>query len=163
MERSIYDPAGQIEFRERLRLEVLVTQATELFAWPGSTDFTAEPLESWISRGAIGNGNFAAQLHNLFVVPAATLRDAGIETRDQHSLHRFDFHTPLLSSRYFLSMHGKSMTTAYSGSFWVNKESLDLVRLETRAEEIPYDLDCSKAHESVTYGRVRLGVSERVL
>ncbi len=63
MERSIYAPTGQIEFRERLRLEVLVTETTELFAWPGSTDFTSKPLENWIGRGAIGTGNFAAQLH----------------------------------------------------------------------------------------------------
>src|ERR1700691_1304143 len=67
MERSIHGPTGQIEFRERLRLEVLVAETTELFAWPGSTDFTAKPLESWIGAGAIGNGNFAADLYNLFV------------------------------------------------------------------------------------------------
>jgi hypothetical protein len=50
-----------------------------------------------------------------------------------------------------------------SGSFWVDQESLDLIRLETRAEEIPPDLDCREVRESVTYGRLRLGVSERLL
>jgi hypothetical protein len=163
MERSVHSPTGQIEFRERLRLEVLVTAATELFAWPGSMDFTSEPLENWIGGGAIGTGNFAAELHNLFVSSAATVRYAGVETRDQRSLHRFDFHTPLLSSRYTLAVHGKSAITASAGSFWVDQESLDILRLETRAEEIPPDLDCSDAHESVTYGRVRLGVDERLL
>src|SRR5258708_6716891 len=64
MERSIQAPTGQIEFRERLRLEVLVAEGKELFAWPGSTDFTSEPLRGWIGAGAIGNGNFAAELHN---------------------------------------------------------------------------------------------------
>ena len=163
MERSIHAPTGQIEFRERLRLEVLITKATELFAWPGSTDFSQEALESWIRAGAIGNGNFAAELHNLFVTPAATVKYAGLETRDQRALHRFDFYTPLLSSRYSLAVHGRSAITAFSGSFWVDKESLDIVRLETRAEDIPPLLDCSKAYESVTYGRIRLGVDQRVL
>src|SRR6266851_112153 len=163
MERSIYAPTGQIEFRERLRLEVLVTETTELFAWPGSTDFTSKPLENWIGRGAIGTGNFAAQLHNLIVAPVATVKYAGLETHDRHSLYRFDFHTPLLSSKYNLDVNGKSATTAYSGSFWVNKDSLDVVRLDTRAQEIPYDLDCSEAHESIAYGRIRLGVGERLL
>jgi hypothetical protein len=163
MERSIHSPAGQIEFHERLRLEVLIAETTELFAWPGSTDFTSEPLETWIGAGAIGTGNFAAELHNLFVASAATVKYAGLETRDQRSLHRFDFHTPLLSSRHSLAVHGRSATTASSGSFWVDRESLDIVRLETRAEEIPPDLDCREAYESVTYGRVRLGVGERLL
>ena len=65
MERSIYAPTGQVEFRERLRLEVLVAEGTELFAWPGSTDFTSAPLRSWIGAGVIANGNFGAALHNI--------------------------------------------------------------------------------------------------
>src|SRR5690349_13730604 len=74
MERSILSPAGQIEFRERLRLEVLFTETTELFAWPGSSEFTSEALESWISAGAINNGDFAAEVLNLFVISAASVR-----------------------------------------------------------------------------------------
>ena len=45
----------------------------------------------------------------------------------------------------------------------MNKESLDIVRLERRAEEIPANLDCREAHESVIYGRKDLGVTERLL
>jgi len=162
MDRSIYSPAGQIEFRERLRLDVLVTAAGELFAWPGSTDFSIEPVENWIEAGAISTGNFEVEIHNLFMAFSATMKYAGLETRDQ-PLYRFDFHAPLLGSRHIVAVNGKSAATAYSGSFWVNKDSLDLIRLDTRAEEIPTDLDCREAHESVSYGRVRLGVDERLL
>jgi hypothetical protein len=163
MERSIQGSNGQIEFRERLRLEVLFAETTELFAWPGSSEFTSEPLQNWIGAGAIGNGDFETELLNLFVVSAATVKYAGLETRDPRALHRFDFHMPILNSGYSLTIQGKSATTAYSGSFWVDQESLDIVRLETRAEAIPSDLDCSDAHQSVTYGRVRLGIRERLL
>jgi hypothetical protein len=163
MERSIYAPGGKIEFRERLRLEVLVTGTTELFAWPGSTDFKEETLESWIGAGAIGVGNFAGELLNLFVAFSATVKYAGLEIRDHQPLHRFDFHTPLLSSRYIVGVHGKSATTAYAGSFWVNQQSLDIVRLEEHAEEIPPDIDCSESRGAVTYGRIRLGAGERLL
>jgi hypothetical protein len=162
MERSIHGPTGQIEFRERLRLEVLFAETTELFAWPGSLEFTPEPLESWIGAGAIGNGDFAIELHNLFIISAATVNYAGLETHDRQPLYRFDFHMPLLSSRYTLAVHGKSATTAYSGSFWVDQESLDLVRLETHAENITSDIDCREARQSVTYGRVRVA-GERLL
>jgi hypothetical protein len=65
------------------------------------------------------------------------------------------------SSPNSLFVNGKSATTACSGSFWASKESL--VRLEPRAEEIPADLDCREAHDPVTYGRINLGVSERLL
>ena len=163
MERLIDGPTGQIEFRERLRLEVLFAETTELFAWPGSSEFTSEPLQNWIGAGAIGNGDFVTELLNLFVISAATVKYAGLEPRDQRALHRFDFHVPILNSGYTLTIQGKSATTAYSGSFWVDQGSLDIVRLDTRAEAIPSDLDCSEAHQSVTYGRVRLGIRERLL
>ncbi len=163
MERSIQASAGQIEFRERLRLEVLFAERTELFAWPGSSEFTSEPLQNWIGAGAIGNGDFVTELLNLFVISTATVKYAGIETRDRRALHRFNFHVPLLSSRYTLAVHGKTAITAYSGSFWVDQGSLDIVRLETRAEAIPADLDCSEARQYVTYGRVRLGIGDRLL
>jgi hypothetical protein len=48
MERSIQGYGGQTEFRERLRLEVLFAETTELFAWPGSSD-------SLHSRSRIGS------------------------------------------------------------------------------------------------------------
>ncbi len=163
MERLIYAPSGQIEFRERLRLEVLVTEKGELFAWPGSQDFTDEPLENWIGAGAIGTGNFAAQLLNLFLTSAPTVKYSGLETRGGDSLHRFDFHVQRSISRYTVDVQGKSAATAYSGWLWVKQGSLEIVRLETRAEEIPPDLDCREARQSVTYGRVRLGIDERML
>jgi len=163
MERSIHAPTGRIEFRERLRLEVLFAETTELFAWPGSSEFSSEPLQTWIGAGAIGNGDFVTEFVNLFVISAATVKYAGLETRDQRALHRFDFHMPILNSGYTLTIHGKSATTAYSGSFWVYQESLDIGRLDTRAEGIPPDLDCREAHQSATYGRVRLGADQRLL
>jgi hypothetical protein len=163
MERSISAPNGQIEFRERLRLEVLFTSTGELFAWPGSADFTSQPLESWISAGAIGNGSFGAELRNLFVASSATLEYAGFERQNQKPVYRFNFHTPPLSSRYSLVANGKSAITAYSGSFWVNQDSLDIVRLEHRAEDIPAELNLRDAHDSIDYGPARFGTSERLL
>lgn len=163
MERSILSRAGQIEFRERLRLEVLFTETTELFAWPGSSEFTSEALESWIGAGAISNGDFAAEILNLFVVSAATVSYSGSDTFEQRPVLRFDFHMPLLSSRYSLSIQGKSATTPYSGSFWVDRESLDLIRLEMHAEQIPSDLDCREAHRSITYGQTTPGNGDRLL
>ena len=44
MERSIYHPSGRPEFFEKLRLQVLVADQGELFAWPDSTEFTAAKL-----------------------------------------------------------------------------------------------------------------------
>jgi hypothetical protein len=162
MDRTITEPSGQIEFRERLRVEVLVANHQELFAWPGSTNF-ADLIGDWIGSGAIGTGNFWTNLHNLFVGSGASVKFAGVETVGGESLYRFDFRVPSLSSQYSLTIAGRTATTAYSGSFWVEKNSLDLVRVDTRAEDIPPNLDCLQERTSVTYSRVRLGSEARLL
>ena len=171
MDRTTTGPKGHEEFRERLRVEVLVADHKELFAWPGSTDFAdadfgnadfGNSMVDWIDAGAIGTGNFWTDLHNVFVASGTSVSYAGLAGVDK-SLYRFDFHVPSLSSRYILSIAGKTATTAYSGSFWVDRNSLDLVRLDTRAEDIPPDLDCREESTSATYGRVSLGGKERLL
>lgn len=162
MDRIVSTPGGQVGFRERLRVEVLVAKHAELFAWPGSTDFT-DAVGDWIGSGAIGTGNFWTDLHNLFVGSGATARYAGEASAGVESLYRFDFRVPSLSSQYTLTIAGKTATTAYSGSFWIKENSLDLVRLDTRADDIPPDLDCLEERSSVTYGRVKLGGEERLL
>jgi hypothetical protein len=162
MDRGISAPDGALEFRERLRVEVLVAEHNELFAWPGSSDFS-DPMGDWIDRGAIGNGNFWAELYNLFIASEASVKYAGMETLGGVSVYRFDFQVPSLSSRYTLSIAGKTSTTAYSGSFWADKNSLELVRIDTNAEDIPPDLDCSENRTSVTYRRVKLAGRERIL
>jgi hypothetical protein len=85
------------------------------------------------------------------------------ETSNRRALWRLDFYVPLLSSRHVLAVNQKTAITAYSGSIWVDQEGLDIIRLETRDEDIPSDIDCREAHESVTYGRVRLGVGDRLI
>jgi hypothetical protein len=163
MERSIHAPTGQLEYRERLRLEVLVATGHELFAWPGSKQFTPQPLESWIRAGALGTGSFAAEVHNLVVSSSATVKYAGLENRDGQIRERFDFYAPLVGSKHELSVDGQSAKTAYAGTIWADPESLDLVRMDSRAEEIPPYLDCIAAKESVSYGRQRLGVVDRLI
>ena len=163
MDRSIRTSSGATIFRERLRLDVLGTASGDLFSWPGSASFANDPPGNWIAAGAIGTGNFVGFLHNLFVSSAATIEYKGIETTAQQALYRFDFRVPLLGSKHTLVVEGVKAETAYSGSFWVDQKSLDVVRLETHAQEIPPELDCREERQSVTYGRIRLGIDDRLL
>ena len=59
-------------------MEVLFAETTELFAWPGSSEFTSEPLQNWIGAGAIGNVDFVTEILNLFVISAATVKYSGV-------------------------------------------------------------------------------------
>ncbi|HXI43090.1 MAG TPA: hypothetical protein VNH83_24120, partial [Bryobacteraceae bacterium] len=57
---------------------------------------------------------------------------------------------------------GASGRVAAAGSFWVDAESLDLLRIETNAAEIPPDLPIAAVRNTLDYARVRIG-SENLL
>jgi hypothetical protein len=162
MERTMSASNGQIEFRELLRVDVLVAEQKELFAWPGSADFK-DPAEDWIAVGAIASGDFWAQFYNIFISSSASITYVGPDSIGGESLYRFDFHVPLLDSKFVVTVGEKSARTAYGGSFWVDRNSLDVVRLETHAIDIPPDIDCNQDRISSSYGRVRMGMTDRVL
>jgi VWFA-related protein len=52
---------------------------------------------------------------------------------------------------------------AAKGSFWFDPASLDLVRLEIRGEDIPYDLHLDDAVVRVDYARTHIGDSDALL
>jgi hypothetical protein len=87
----------------------------------------------------------------------------GIEAAGRRPLYRFDFAISLLNSHSTMTVQGKSATTAQAGSFWVDKDSLDIARVETHAVDIPPDIDCKEDFTSATYSQVNLGNGERLL
>jgi hypothetical protein len=52
---------------------------------------------------------------------------------------------------------------AYHGSFWADPETLDLVRLEITADDIPDELGLSYTRDSMDYARVKIGSSDFLL
>jgi hypothetical protein len=52
---------------------------------------------------------------------------------------------------------------AYHGSFWVDAKTLDVVRLEVEADDIPLQLEIKTATDAIEYQRVKLGEEEFLL
>src|SRR5271155_4430091 len=60
-------------------------------------------------------------------------------------------------SGYRITTHFGSAALGYRGRFWVDAKSLDLIRLELTADDIPSALQLSAASESIEYGPVSIG------
>jgi hypothetical protein len=152
----------KLQVQDTLRLEVALVDGTEMFAWPGSKKFEETDLRKLIPTGAFGNGAFALHARAIFMGRAATFLYRGeeaLETRPPGpaGLVRYDFRVPRAVSGYTIRSGDISGVAGYRGSFWAEKESLDVRRLEVIAENIPAELGVISANDRVDYARLRIG------
>jgi hypothetical protein len=148
---------------DTLRLEVALIDGQERFSWLDSRQFDDKALADIIGGGASGTGSFALHAGSVFRPRVADFTYGGAETFRDRPAYRFDYEVPLERSRYRLRVGNREAVVAFRGSFWVSAESLDLLRLEVHAEDIPADLGLLQASDFVDYHRAQLGHSEFLL
>ena len=153
----------KFELLDLVRLEVGLAQGKELFAWPGSGKFDDRDVTEMVQGGTIGNGNFALHARAVFLSGTANIHYAGDEDFEQRSVHRFDYDVPLKRSTYRLQVPPNQSLVAYHGSFWADRQSLDIVRLVVDADHIPRELEIQEARKVIDYARMPIGSSEFLL
>jgi hypothetical protein len=156
-------PARQFQMQDTLRLEVALVEGREMFAWPGSKKFESDDLRSLISTGAYGNGTFALFAQSVFNSSAPVFTYRGEEPVKGRNAVRWDFKVAQQVSSYQIHVQGREAVVGYRGSFWADPVTLDALRLEVVAEEIPPFLKLSFASDRVDYARARIGDEDFLL
>ena len=113
--------------------------------------------------GAIGTGPFSAVARNLFVNDNGRTTGWGEERLLEKPALRYDFVIPEMFAGYTLESGGVSGTAGLEGTFWADADSLELLRVEERAVDIPPYLDVRDAATTVTYAKTRIGASDVLL
>ena len=115
----------------------------------------------------IGDGIFASHLHAIFVSESALFTWRGEDTvsrdRGWASAVRYDFRVPLAQSGWQVTVPGAQGIVAEKGSVWVDPATLDVLRAEVHADEIPVELRVEEISLLLNYGRVRIGESDVML
>jgi hypothetical protein len=142
---------------DTVRLEILFNNHREWYGSPGDRSFSQEDPAQFIGSGLIGNGVFALTLNNIFLTDEATFTYRGEEALRGRTAARYDFRLPRRTSGLQISIVGGSGTVGEEGSFWTDPQSLDLLRLETQADEIPPFLPLEEMSMNVNYARTRIG------
>lgn len=136
-----------------MRLEVTTAGEKELLTWPGGARFEDWAVTSFVKSGLVAGGMFASYARNLFLSEAATFQYIGPEELEGRRTVRYDFKGSRLSSLYSLRTGNGAATVATKGSFWFDASSLELVRLDQFAQEIPAELGLTGALTRIRYGR----------
>jgi hypothetical protein len=142
---------------DRLRLEVAMVGNQEFYAWPGDSKFEERSIVQFIPNGTIGSGDFALHAYAVFLSRGPVYTYAGETIRNGRRVIRFDYRVAESDSGYTLRVPPREVRVGYFGSFLVDRETSDLVRLEVVAADIPPDLGLTEAVDVMEYSRVRIG------
>jgi hypothetical protein len=152
----------KFEMLDTVRLEVALVDGKELFSWPGADRFEEHDLGEMVG-GTIGNGDFALFAKAVFLSGGAQISIIGKESRDGRDVVRLRYTVPRLVSGYNMRIGEARGIVGYEGAAWVDAGSLDLVRLEVLANDIPPHLALMQAVDVIEYQRLPIGETDFLL
>ena len=154
---------GVFQSLDVLRLQVALIGGRERYAWPDARQFDERDLRDLVGKGVIGTGNFSDHARHVMLSPHAqfTLRGAE-EIRGRRAL-RVDYEVPVEFSSYKLRIPPEEAEVGVKGAFWVDVQTLDLLRLEVNADEVPPELGVAELRETIEYSRQPVGDADFLL
>ncbi len=155
--------ARATEKLDTLQFEVALVGGREMLAAPGAGRFEdAEPF-SHVREGTFAYGSFASTVSNLFVHDNARIT----RWREEKDLFRaalaYDFEISEFMSGYEVRSGFLSANTGLAGTFWVDRETMDLLRIEEHAVAIPEYIGLSDVDTTTDFARVRIGAANVLL
>jgi hypothetical protein len=122
----------RLDATDRLRVEVAVTQGTEIYSWTRPASFSY-PLEQILQFGPTGTGAFAAHLIDLFSNPSVRFRT--LEEPGENLAYAF--RVPIEASYLIIKAGTQWRPSGYSGSFTIDPRSLEMRRFTMESDELP--------------------------
>jgi len=154
---------SQFRYVDTVRLEVAHVGDKELYSLPGAQKFEESDVARLVGSGMTSSGDFVQHLRAVFTGGYAQLTYGGEGEIDGRRVVRYSYRIAQSFSGYRLRIGRREGIVASSGFFWADPETLEVLRLEVRAEEIPPDVPVLSAITRIDYGKVRIGDSEVLL
>jgi len=149
-------------FADTVRMEVLFTGAKEMYSAPGDRHFSEEHPEAFAGGGFSQNGLFGLYLDNVVASGAALYQYRGEENLAGRGAARYDFTLPGLNQTLSLG-NNIEVLTGTKGTFWADPKSLDVLRLDVRADDIPPQFPVASSTAVLDYAPVRIGERDIML
>jgi hypothetical protein len=146
----------QLISADRLRLDVAIIDNIETYSWVGEGRFQDQSLSEMVKMGATSTGSFGSFLQAIFLSDSASFAYKGeAEWKGRHGLE-YSFTVPLWRSSYVVANQTVSRRTAFSGSFTVDGETLDLLRVEIQADALAPELHMCALVTTLDYAPIRM-------
>lgn len=145
-----------IQHVDTVNVEVAVANDREVYSWPGAKEFEDRDAGEIVGGGLMSTGGFRSAIKSVLINNGSTIRFHGNEEILGRRAIRWDYTIPYNLSRWDVQIEGRSGRVSEAGSFWADAETLELLRLETVAHDIPPELRVTNIRETFDYARVRV-------
>lgn len=143
---------------DRVRLEVAVSEGSEIHAWPGASKFDSRSLGEMVTSGPLSTGAFGTILGGVFDNPGARFEFAGERTGGARRVFRYRYSVPVSASHYQVKLMGGTWwNTAYSGEFEIAADTGDLETLTSDTGSLNVDSGMCRAQTTVDYDYEKVG------
>lgn len=142
---------------DTLNLDVALVEGEELYGKAGGRAFYQMSLADSVGKGMTSTGRFGLLLRQVVNQTSTAYKYNGVGERNSREAHEIDFEVLADKSNYRLRAGAKDASVAYQGTIWVDVKSLELIRLEAQAFDIPHELDLVESKFAVDYARMPVG------
>jgi hypothetical protein len=161
--RELQLPKGKMRPLDTIRLEVLTNGHKELYASPGDRRFSAKHPLSYAGGGTLGDGLFGLYLENIVTGAYVSDQYKGEEDLGGRRVARFGYSLPAMFAGQTITTPEGSGKVGLRGSFWVDPQTFDVVRLDLSADDFPPTLPVTEMTTRIDYAQTRLGNDLTVL
>lgn len=117
----------ELRSSDRAKLDVILGEAAELFAWPGGRSFDTDDPGKLLPAGFSGSGDFAGFVLGVFSLDQIAFEYIG--PCDGDSCARFGYDVPVAVSGYVAKTPFNRVTLGYHGTFDVDSRSANLIHM----------------------------------
>jgi hypothetical protein len=138
---------------DTVRFEVALVGGQELYALPGERRFESRPLAGLVTHGTVSTGQLALLARHVFLSSTAQFTYRGETEQRGRPAYEYSYDVPAAESSYHLRVGTSDSVVAFQGAFWIDATTLDLIRLEVQAYDIPESLGLAEANTALDYSR----------
>ena len=120
-------------------------------------------MRAFISEGLVSSGAFSATPLNLFVQDVARIAPLPQEGTLIETMLGFHFEESAMTAKFVVQSGRGTGQAGLRGTFWVDPQTLDLMRIEEQAVDLPPFLLMRDLTTSIYYARTRIGSSDPLL
>lgn len=158
-------PPAPLRVQDRLKLDVAVSEGSEIYSWHGERKFSAGSVGEVVREGPISSGSFSGYLRNIFGDHDATFIYKGRSPVDGVDLYHFDYQVALAASHYELQAGKAFVLAPFHGSFSAKAADYELYSLTVTAngDQISPKSDICASTTRLTYQLVKMSSHESLL
>ena len=156
-------PKDRWKASDIVRVEVAQIGDKELFSWPGEDQFQEKGLGDIVGIGLTASGDFANYARSIALNTSVRWKFHGMEELRGRKAARYDFEVPVFLADFHISHEGNTGSAGERGSYWIDSETQDLLRIAFQAIDLPPNVALLDAWTQVDYGRVRIGGQDLLL